>query len=90
MSKARSNASTSFALARSFDPNAMQIVRSGKGKEDLLGRRPLAAMLRNYCDGEVAEKKGAPTQGRGGALTRWTGLYTTLAAPRFGSAAGRD
>ncbi|MBS0252411.1 MAG: SOS response-associated peptidase family protein [Proteobacteria bacterium] len=27
-----------FALARSFDPNAMRIVQSGKDKEDLLGR----------------------------------------------------
>lgn len=26
-----------FALARSFDPNAMRIVQSGKDKEDLLG-----------------------------------------------------
>ena len=27
-----------FALARSFDPNAMRVVQSGKEKEDLLGR----------------------------------------------------
>ena len=27
-----------FALARSFDPNGMRIVQSGKYKEDLLGR----------------------------------------------------
>lgn len=27
-----------LALVRSFDPNAMRIVQSGKGKEDLLGR----------------------------------------------------
>jgi putative SOS response-associated peptidase YedK len=31
-----------FALARSFDPNAMRIVQSGKDKEDLLGRASLA------------------------------------------------
>ena len=27
-----------FALARSYDPNAMRIVQSGKDKEDLVGR----------------------------------------------------
>ena len=27
-----------FALARSYDPNGMRIVQSGKDKEDLLGR----------------------------------------------------
>ena len=31
-----------FALARSFDPNAMRVVQSGKEKEDLLGR-PITA-----------------------------------------------
>jgi putative SOS response-associated peptidase YedK len=35
-----------FALARSFDPGAMQVVQSGKEKEDLLGRRATAHDLR--------------------------------------------
>jgi putative SOS response-associated peptidase YedK len=30
-----------FKLARSFDPNAMRTVQSGKDKEDLLGRSPI-------------------------------------------------
>ena len=30
-----------FALARSYNPNGMRIVQSGKDKQDLLGRSPI-------------------------------------------------
>ena len=36
-----------FALARSFDPNAMLIVQSSKDKEDLLGMLPPTTMLQH-------------------------------------------
>ena len=39
-------AEDAFALARSFDPGAMQVVQSGKDKEDLLGRPATAHNLR--------------------------------------------